>query len=108
LPKLMEPLAALAHQTLAAGQAELPIGSQRPGQTLKALPVWLSDASNGVSEGPGHKGAKALLTSLEIPKPPLRLQLQGLLQGLEPSLQRLLRQGVGCRGGLDGGGLGGG
>ena len=45
LAKLMEPLAALAHQVLAAGQAELPIGRQPLGQILEPLPLGLGDAS---------------------------------------------------------------
>jgi hypothetical protein len=85
----MEPLAALAHQVLAAGQAELPIGPQRPGQILQSLPLGLGDASQGFGEAAGNKATKAFLASLEIPKPPLSLQLQGLLQGLQPGLKRL-------------------
>ena len=45
LAKLMKPLAALAHQVLAAGQAELPIGRQTLGQILEPLPLGLGDAS---------------------------------------------------------------
>jgi hypothetical protein len=44
LAKLMQPLAALAHQVLAAGQAELPVGRQRLGQIRKPLPLGLGDA----------------------------------------------------------------
>jgi hypothetical protein len=44
LAKLMQPLAALAHQVLAAGEAELPIGRQGLRQILKALPLGLGDA----------------------------------------------------------------
>jgi hypothetical protein len=94
LAKLMEPLAALAHQVLAAGQAELPIGSERLGQITKSLPLVIGDASWGLGEGAGNKTTKAFLPSLEIPKPPLSLQLQGLLQGLQPGLKGLWGQGV--------------
>jgi hypothetical protein len=45
LAKLVQPLAALAHQVLAAGQAEFSIGRQRLGQIPKPLPLGLSDAS---------------------------------------------------------------
>ena len=94
LAKLMQPLAALAHEVLAAGQAELPVGRQRHGQFSKPLPLGLGDASKGLGEGAGHKAAEAFLASLEIPKPPLSLQLQRLLQGLQPGLKGLWGQGV--------------
>jgi hypothetical protein len=45
LAKLVQPFAALAHQVLAAGQAELPIGRQTLGQILEPLPLGLGDAS---------------------------------------------------------------
>ena len=90
----MQPLAALTHQVLAAGQAELPIGCHCLSQIPKPLALGLAEACYGLSEGAGNKATKALLASLEIPKAPLSLQLQGLLQGLQPGLKGLWSQGV--------------
>ena len=93
LAKLVQPLTALAHQVLAPGQTELPIGRQRPGQIPKTLSLGIADASQGLGEGAGNKAAKALLATLEIPKSPLSLQQQSLLQGLQPGLKGLWGQG---------------
>ena len=100
LAELMQPLTTLADQVLAAGQTEIPIGCKGPGQLHKPQPLGLSDASEGLREGAGHKATKTFLAPLEIAKTPFSLQLQGLLQGLEPGLKALWGQGVSGGGGL--------
>ena len=75
LAKLVQPLAALAHEVLTAGQAELPIGLQPLGQILQPLPLGIGNAAYRLAKGAGNKATKALLASLEIAKSPVSLQL---------------------------------
>jgi hypothetical protein len=87
LAQLLQALAALAHQALAALQGELFVLTETQAQGLQPLAPIRPERRGRLAEAGGQEGAEAHVTPLEVAKATIRLQLQGLLQAAQPLLQ---------------------
>ena len=87
LAQLLQALAALAHQALAALQGELFVFTETQAQGLQPLAPIRPQRRGRLAEAGGQEGAEALVAPLEIAKTAIRLQLQRLLKAAQPLLQ---------------------
>ena len=81
---VMEPLAAAAHQALAAGRAEAVVEAVIVRQLAQGPLVGEGQAGRGLATLARQEAAELFAAPLKIAETPVRLQLQGLLQGPGP------------------------
>ena len=102
LAQLLQRLAALAHQVLAALQGEVVVVAEMRAQGLQPLPLVRPQACGRLAQAGGKKVTEALSPPLHIAKAAIHFQLQSLLQAPQPVLQfccQLLVAGPGGSGG---------
>ena len=80
----MQPLAAAAHQALAAGRAEAVVEPVIIGELAQGPPVGQGQAGRRLAALARQEAAELFAAPLKIAETLVRLQLQGLLQGPGP------------------------
>jgi hypothetical protein len=82
----MQALAALAHERLASGEGELVIAEETLAQGKHPLQLRRRQPLGPLLQLLGQEGTEAALSPLEVGEAPGGLQLQRLLQGLQPRI----------------------
>jgi hypothetical protein len=85
--QLVQPLAELAHQLLATGEAEFAIATKALPQAFDLIQILPGQTLRRRAKGTLHEPAEGIGTALQIGKAAIGFQLGGFLEGVTPSPQ---------------------